>query len=131
MALRKELDIQDGQGHYQRWALADGDVLHVDFSSVHAAHGSAINHFTSQSYFVPGVPWLATPGAGCTLRVAFAFRPDAERSQAGHWLNHGVHPEITEATGYREDADLSRLRFTADGGPAIVEIRSQIPLRIS
>ena len=128
MALSLERKSQDAQGHYQRWRLAAGDRLYLNFTQQPRNTGALAKFFVGQTIFNPGVEWWATPEGG-RVTPETAFRPDYSKNDASHWAAHGAHPDIEERTGYREDAPLSALRFTAVGGPAIVEVRSLIELK--
>ena len=129
MAVSEELVRFNSLGWYYRYSLADGDVLYVLMASENNQHRippqGGYNIFAFS-----GVPWIATPGTGCTISVEVSFRPDFDKSNTAHWFSHGVHDSITTQTGYTETSLLEALRYTASGGSAEVEVRSTFPLRL-
>jgi len=130
MTVRQEFEQRDQQSYYQRFHIDDGDTLYVEFSSISGSPGAGINQFSAQSFFIPGVNWHVTPDDGGRVKIEQTFRPDFVRSRDSDWYEHGVHPEVTERTGYREDAEVGAMRYTAASGGAVIEVRSPIKLTI-
>ena len=112
MAVALQHDEGDAQSRYLRLALAAGDTLELDFRGP----GRRIEWASA------GPTLQVTPGAGVTVAVTWAFRPDY--ASAADFRDHELHPAINAPAAWRETGELAAIRFAPAGGACTVEVRS-------
>ena len=114
MAASEELRRYTPQGYFLRVAIEDGDTVTFDFVN----RGRDIEK--GHHFFESGVSWIARVPSGTTVTVEATEKPDY--SVDADWWDHNAHDSFTAIQGYREDAPLAAMRFTAAGGAATITL---------
>ena len=111
-----------------RYSIDDGDTLYAIFSDTDLPRPRGNEGY---NVFSPGVAWLCEPNTGATsIEVETTPRPDFDKATSSHWYDHGIHGTVDTTTGYLEDAPLCAMRFTADGGGAVIHFISPLPILV-
>ena len=65
------------------------------------------------------VSWILKPAAGASITVEYSLRPEGDEA----WHEHNDSP-FTDDAADSERNPVARLRFTASGGGAVVDVLS-------
>ena len=122
----QQQNLRKQAGYYSRITGGNSDVIYVDF-------GAAVANRMPYPLFYYTAAWQCAATGGA-VAVAYAFRPDYDKSTAGHWEDHETHASV--ASGMTEldteNSPIGALRFTTGSNATmVVEVWSPSEVDIS